>query len=115
MSIQQKDYIQRLIEQLADALASLLKKRRAKQNAEARVMVGDACRELLGMEFDVLVSVDPRSAAELLGHPARVRALAQLVQQDAFALEGLGDSIAADARMALASQLEGEAQRLERK
>ena len=114
MSIQQKDYIQRLIEQLADALASLLKKRREKQHAEARTLVGDSCRELLGMEYEVLVSVDPRSAAELLGHPARVRALAQLVHEDAFALEGLGDPVAADARMSLAAQLEGEAQRLER-
>jgi hypothetical protein len=112
MSIQ-KDYLQRLIEQLADALAVLLKKRRAKEHAEVRGLVGDSCRELLGMDYAVLTAVDARSAAELLGHPMRVRALAQLVHEDAFALAALGDAAGADARMELASALEAEAKRLE--
>jgi hypothetical protein len=114
MSFQQKDYLQRLVEQLADALAALLKKRRAKEHAEVRGLVGDACRELLGMEYGVLTAVDAHSAAQLLGHPTRVRALAQLVQEDALGLEGLGDATGADRMRELAAALETEAQRMER-
>jgi hypothetical protein len=113
MSFQQKDYLQRMVEQLAQALAALLGKRQAKQHAEVRGLVGGTCRELLGMEYAVLTAVDARSAAQLLGHPARVRALAQLVQEDALGLEGLGDSVSADRMRGLAAALETEAQRLE--
>ena len=113
MSFQQKDYLQRMVEQLVQALAALLGKRQAKQHAEVRGLVGDTCRELLGMEYGVLTAVDARSAAQLLGHPVRVRALAQLVQEDALALEGLGDGAGAESKRAFASALEAEALRME--
>ncbi len=112
MSIR-KDYLQRMVEQLAEALAALLGKRKAKQHAEVRGLVGDTCRDLLGMEYGVLTAVDAHSAAQLLGHPVRVRALAQLVQEDALALEGLGDAAGAEARRSLASALEEEARAME--
>jgi hypothetical protein len=112
MSFQQKDYLQRMVDQLVQALAALLGKRQAKQHAEVRGLVGDTCRELLGMEYGVLTAVDAHSAAQLLGHPVRVRALAQLVQEDALALEGLGDEAGAEAKHALARELEAEAQRM---
>lgn len=113
MSIQQKDYLQRLIEQLADALAVLMKKRRAKEHVQVLALVGDACRELLGMEYAVLTAVDARSAAELLGHPMRVRALAQLVMEEAYGLGGLGQEERAEGKLFFASQLEAEAKRME--
>ena len=79
-----KDFIERLIEQLAQVLARLLRVRAAQGEEAVRDALGDACRELLGMEYRVLVAADARAAAVLLGEPVRVEALAALVEQEAL-------------------------------
>lgn len=78
------DYVMRLVKQLAEALARVLKLRKAGEKAAAQQAARDACGDLLGIEFSVLQMLDARSAAELLGDVHRVDAYAQL-------LEALGD------------------------
>ncbi|WP_342377752.1 hypothetical protein NVS55_00530 [Myxococcus stipitatus] len=81
MSIR-KDYIERLIEQFAAALARLLKARREKRYDDAARLLRATALDTLGMEYEALLMVDASSTARLLGEPARVKVLARLVAED---------------------------------
>lgn len=56
------DYVMRLVEQLAEALARVLKLRKAGQEAGAQQAARDACGDLLGIEFSVLQMLDATRA-----------------------------------------------------
>ena len=78
-----KDYVERMIEQLAAAIARLLKLREAGHHGEALAVVRTACEEAFGLEYGMLVGVDAASAASLLGTPTKVKRFAELVRAEA--------------------------------
>lgn len=76
----ERDYVMRLVKQLAEFIARVLKVASTQQADEALSTLRAACGQALGMEYEVLSMLDARSAVELLGEPARVLAFIQLVE-----------------------------------
>ncbi len=111
MSIR-KDYIERLIEEFAAALARIIQARREQRLADAQQLIRDTALSSLGMEYGALLLADPASTARLLGDPARVKVLARLVAEDGEALLQQGDSDTASARFHHALALYTEARAL---
>lgn len=109
MSIR-KDYIERLIEQFAAALAGILKARREQRHAEAQRLIHDTALSTLGMEYGALLLADPASTARLLGSPVRVKVLARLVAEEGELLGHQGDTDTASARFHFALALYSEAE-----
>ncbi|NMO19574.1 hypothetical protein HPC49_26805 [Pyxidicoccus fallax] len=111
MSIR-KDYIERLIEEFAAALARIIKARREQRFADAQQLIHATALTSLGMEYGALLLADPASTARLLGNPARVKVLARLVAEDGELLLSRGDTSTADVRFRYALALYSEAQAL---
>lgn len=82
MSGIRSDYIERMIAQLARALATLLGAR-TRPPEVIEETVADVTRRLLGLEYRVLLSADPGSTARLLGEALRIEVLARLVEEEA--------------------------------
>ena len=76
----ERDYVMRLVKQLAEFVARLLKLASAAKPEEALSMLRAGCSQALGMEYEVLSMLDAKSAVELLGEPARVIAFIQLIE-----------------------------------
>jgi hypothetical protein len=81
MSLQRKDYIQRLIEQLAEALAAVSGLRKQGKRDEAALLLKSTEDGIFGPMRSILETVDARSAAGLLGDPARIKAYAAIVAE----------------------------------
>jgi hypothetical protein len=81
MSLQRKDYIQRLIEQLAETLASVSGLRKTGKKDEAALLLKTTEDGLFGPMRSILETVDAKSAAGLLGDPSRIRAYAAIVAE----------------------------------
>lgn len=111
MSIR-KDYIERLIEEFAAALARIIKARREQRLADAQHLIQETALSSLGMEYGALLLADPASTARLLGNPARVKVLARLVAEDGELLQQQGDTPTASARFQYALALYTEAHAL---
>jgi hypothetical protein len=107
-----KDYIERLIEQFAAAVASLLKLRRERKTEEAQQLIRDTALSLLGMEYSALTMADAASTARLLGHPLRVVVLARLVAEEGDLLHEQGEQPRATLRWGVALDLFLEAQKM---
>jgi hypothetical protein len=107
-----KDYIERLIEQFAAALARILKARQEQRSEEALQLISEASRTVLGMEYGALTLADAASTARLLGEPARVQVLAKLVHQEAEVRRERGDASGSEDRLRLALELYLEAREL---
>ncbi|MFP2905534.1 hypothetical protein ACLESD_10830 [Pyxidicoccus sp. 3LFB2] len=101
MSIR-KDYIERLIEEFAAALARIIKARREQRLADAQQLIQDTALASLGMEYGALLLADPASTSQLLGSPVRVKVLARLVAEEGELLQQQGDSTTALARFQFA-------------
>jgi hypothetical protein len=87
-----RDYILRIAEQLAQALASVLKLRKKGAHSAAIGEVESAAAGIAGLDFRMAASVD---AATLAGHvqePARLEALARLFQERAEISREQGDA-----------------------
>jgi hypothetical protein len=108
MALVQRDYIVRLIEAVAAAIARIIRRRESGDLTGARREVYIACTELLGPLAPVVMHADARTAADLLGDPRRVAAWARLLAEDAELLRLLGQEDAAGAteRRALTLLLE---------
>ncbi|MCP3166186.1 hypothetical protein [Myxococcus qinghaiensis] len=113
MSIR-KDYIERLVEQFAAALARLLKARQEKRFAEAAGLIRSTALDTLGMEYDALLMVDAASTSRMLGDPMRVKILARLVAEDGELHQDQGDPRTATARFHYALALYAESRALGR-
>lgn len=92
MALVQRDYILRLIEAIAAAIARILQRRAAGDFAGARREAHVARVELLGAIASVIDTVDSRTAADLIGDPWRLAALARLVLEDAITMRAMGDA-----------------------
>ncbi len=55
----QQDYILRIIEQFIQAIASIMRRRKAKDYTEARKLIGTAGRSLLRIDIDLLLLFHP--------------------------------------------------------
>lgn len=87
-----RDYILRIIEQLAQALASVLKLRKKGAHPAAIAEVESAAAGIAGLDLRMAASVD---AATLAGHvqePARLAALARLLEERAEIAREQGDA-----------------------
>ena len=76
----ERDYVMRLVKQLAEFIARALKLASSAKPEEALATLREACSSALGMEYEVLSMLDVESAVELLGEPARVLAFIRLVE-----------------------------------
>jgi hypothetical protein len=76
----ERDYVMRLVKQLADFIARALKLAGSAKPEEALATLREACSSALGMEYEVLSMLDVMSAIELLGEPSRALAFIRLVE-----------------------------------
>jgi hypothetical protein len=76
----ERDYVMRLVKQVAELIARALKLASAAKPEEALATLRAACGQALGMEYEVLSMLDARSAIELLGQPERALAFIQLLE-----------------------------------
>jgi hypothetical protein len=108
MALVQRDYILRLLEAVAAAIARIMRRKESGDLPGARREVYIACTELLGPLAPVVMHADARTAADLLSDPRRVAAWARLLAEDAGLLRLLGqeDAAAATERRALTLLLE---------
>jgi len=110
MSLVQRDYILRLIEAVAAAIARILRRKESGDFIGARREVYIACTELLGPLAPVVMHADTHTAADLVGDPRRIAAWARLLAEDAELLRLLGQADGATAmdRRVLALLLEAQ-------
>jgi hypothetical protein len=90
MSIVQRDYILRLIEAVAAALARIIRRRDSGDFEGARREAQIATIEFLGPLASIVGSVDSRTAADLVGEGWRLSAWARLLAEDAETLRQMG-------------------------
>jgi hypothetical protein len=110
MGMIQRDYVLRLIQQLAQALARIAGLKRSGQLDEALDDVGTTLDDLLGPLRQTLDAIDARSAARLLTDRERIEAYALLTAEEASILELMGHRAraGAGAQRALALLLEAQ-------
>ncbi|WP_437735030.1 hypothetical protein [Sorangium sp. So ce1335] len=108
MSIRQRDYLLRMIEQLAEAVGRIAGLRRAGQLDEAELLVRTTADGLFGPMRDMLDRLDAAGAATLLGDHEKVGAYAALCAEQAEILElrGRAAQALAERRRALELYLE---------
>jgi len=111
--IVEKDFIVRLIRQLAELLARALGLARKGQFDEAISVLESSCPSLLGMDYAPLALVDSASAAGILREPARVKTFARLLATAAEIYELKGDAAAARSKWQHALEVYLEAARLQ--
>ena len=92
MSIRQKDYILRMLEQIAETLASIMGLKSAGKLDEAERLVRETIDGLLGPLKSALPGLDARSVAVLLGSREKLEAYAALLREEASILELRGDA-----------------------
>ncbi|WP_433933531.1 hypothetical protein AB3662_04175 [Sorangium cellulosum] len=108
MSIRQRDFILRMIEQLAEAVGRIAGLRRAGQLDEADLLVRATADGLFGPMRDMLDRLDAAGAATLLGDHEKIGAYAALCAEQAEILElrGRAAQASAERRRALELYLE---------
>jgi hypothetical protein len=98
-----RDYIQRMVQQLAEALARIAGLRAQKDLDGAEREVAEAYRTL---NVDpTFLSLDARSLIAVVGDPDRLRMLARLLDEEAAVCEARGDAASARRKRALAAEL----------
>lgn len=91
----ERDWLVRMVEQIAAALARVLASRRAGAFDEAREELERVARDAAGLELSLLEHLDAASAAALVRDPARLAALARLGLERARVEGDAGDDAAA--------------------
>ena len=112
MSITRRDYILRLIEQLAEMLGRIVGLRKSGKLEEAEKMVRAVGDGLLGSSRTMIDSVDSSTAANLLGSREKIAAYAALTVEEAEIAEARGQTSKAAGRRRRALELYLEASRL---
>lgn len=90
MALVQRDYILRLIEQVAKAIAAVLRRRDEGDLAGARREAHQAVLELLGPGASMALMADSRTAAHLVSDPRRLRLWCRLLGEDRELLQLMG-------------------------
>ncbi len=87
MGLVDRDFLMRLVKQLAEVIARAMKLKLAKKNEEAAEVIEAGCLTLLGIDWQTLAWVDSKSAAQLLKEPARIHAFATLLEHHGLVSE----------------------------
>lgn len=98
MPVVDKDYIVRVIRQIGDLFARLMKLVEKREYDQAIRVLQKACPSLLGLDYEPLTFADADAAAKLLVERDRVKIFALLVAKEAELLELKEDPSAADKR-----------------
>ncbi len=109
MSIVERDYVMRLVKQLAELFARALNLKLAKKHEEAAEVIEAGCLTLFGIDWRTLSWADSASAAQLLKEPARIRAFAALLEQRAELHEAAGEPAEARSKWQHAFEMYREA------
>lgn len=102
MALVQRDFILRMIEALAAAMARILRRRQEGDLVGARREVDMASAELLGPIAGLASRVDSQTAGNLLGDGVRISAWARLLAEDSEILREMGreeEAVANDRRV----------------
>lgn len=87
----QRDYILRMIEMVAAAIARVLRRRQEGDFAGARQEIAAAIGEVLGPRGAIAAMADSRTAADLISDPRQIAMYSRLLAEDADVLEEMGD------------------------
>ncbi len=90
MALVQRDFILRMIEAIAAAIARIRKRRSEGDLVGARQDVRQATMELLGPAAAMAIMVDVRTAANLISDPHRLRLWCHLLAEDSALLSEMG-------------------------
>jgi hypothetical protein len=112
MSIMDRDYILKMIRQLAQALARIMRLRTSGELEEALLLVRTTSEGLFGPLARTLPELDAASAASLLGSRERIDAYAALTAEEAAIHETKREAKRARALHRRALELRLEAARL---
>lgn len=102
MALVQRDYILRMIEAIAAAIARALDRKSTGDLVGARLELHNATVELLGPTAAMVGMLDTRTAANLVGDPQRITMWARLLHEDAALLRAMtrtGESEASQRRV----------------
>jgi hypothetical protein len=97
MALVQRDFILRMIEAIAAAVARIVKRKQSGDLAGARKEVHDAVTELLGPASAMVGMLDSRTAANVVSDPKRIALWARLLSEDADVLRLMGRTKEAEA------------------
>lgn len=78
----ERDYIMRMIAQLATVLAKILFAKKSQNYAEALLLTQNAYEQLLGLNGELVEKMEATTLALLLGEKEKIKALATLLQED---------------------------------
>jgi hypothetical protein len=92
-----KDWLERVLNQLAEALARVLGLRKRGAEEEALEEIHRTMLELFGIPRSMLLSLDARTALEVLAAPRLRQAALQLLDEEEAILRSLGKLLEADA------------------
>jgi hypothetical protein len=92
MAMLERDYVLRLIQLLAQAVARIFGLKRAGKLEEALEAVGLTLDEIFGTLRMTLDAIDPQTASMLLADRERLEAYALLTAEEASILELMGDA-----------------------
>lgn len=90
MALVQRDFILRMIEAIAAAIARIRKRKSEGDLVGARQEVHQATMELLGPAAAMAMMVDSRTAANVVSDSRRIRLWCQLLAEDGALLRALG-------------------------
>src|SRR5512135_2032328 len=114
MALIQRDFILRMIEAIAAAVARIRKRRESGDLVAARREVHNAIVELLGPAAAMVGMLDSRTAANLVSDPTRIAMWARLLHEDAEILREMTRTAEADATERRVMELLLEAWRREK-
>jgi hypothetical protein len=108
-----QDYLLRLIEQIAAALARMVGHNRKREYEHAISEASHAWSDVLGVPREVVDVVDTPTLAGMLREPDKMRAAAQLLVEEARAVAGKGDPLGGGTRYRRALELVLEARAID--
>ncbi len=109
----ERDYIMRLVQQLAAALTRIFKLKEQEKYDQALDETAGAFNELLGMSPELLAAFDSATLAQLLGHHQRVKTAAALFREAGELYQRKGEDAAAQMRYQRAFELYLEAAQMQ--
>lgn len=110
----ERDYIMRMIRQMMDVLLRLLKLKKEEDYDRALDYINGVYDDLFGIDASLLRAMDSATAARLLGHQEKIKALAKLCKEEAELYRLKGDAVQSKAASRRALELFLEAVGLEK-
>jgi hypothetical protein len=102
-----QDFMVRLIQQMAEAIARIAGLREQGAHHEALELIESSCRSL-GADRKLRQLLTPESLAKLLGDPEKLRVVADLLEEESRIYAAKGDAAQAIASQRLSEQLRAQ-------